>query len=126
MADDADESESPWESPVDHPGRKYEQLADQYDTDETSAAEPDAESEDTGDVPAKLRAKFWVLVLLFNIAIAGLSVGAMFILFESNYGLGSQLVAGGGLLFGYGLYRYRRAKRQIDAGEFSETDTQGN
>lgn len=51
---------------------------------------------------------FWILVIVFNVALMGLSIGPMFIVFQGRWVLGSQLFLGGAILFAYGYYRYRQ------------------
>lgn len=51
---------------------------------------------------------FWILVIVFNVAVMGLAIGPMFIVFRNRWGLGLQLFLGGAILFAYGYYRYRK------------------
>lgn len=110
-----DEEESPgsW--------REHEQVDEQY-------REPDLEGADVGpeiptppdpsenDVDPELARRFWALVLVFNVALLALSLGAMFVVFERNYSLGGQLLLAGGATFGFGVYRYRTAKAHLADG----------
>ncbi|WP_256298877.1 DUF7322 domain-containing protein [Haloarchaeobius salinus] len=59
------------------------------------------------DAPAGLQRKFWVLVLVFNGALLGVSLGAMYVGFRGDWTLGSRLLAGGLVCFGYGVFRLR-------------------
>lgn len=56
---------------------------------------------------------FWGLVVLFNVAILALSVGAMLILFGTDPTLGVQVLLVGLVLAVYGGYRYRDAKATV-------------
>jgi hypothetical protein len=115
---------------VEHPGKKYERIANKYgepvDADEFEIMPeeppiPDRPVHGDSNAPAKLQASFWALVLVFNAALLGVSLGAMFIVFEGNWTLGPQLLIGGVLVFGFGLYRYRQIKRKLDEGELQES-----
>lgn len=55
---------------------------------------------------------FWVLVLVFNVALLGVSLGAMFVVFQREWELGTQLFLAGSILFAYGYYRYRRFRSE--------------
>lgn len=55
---------------------------------------------------------FWKLVVVFNIAILGLSVGPMFVFFEGETQLGLRITVVGAVLFAYGLARYILFRRQ--------------
>lgn len=68
-------------------------------------------SEKAADADPEVSALFWKLVLVFNVAVMGVSLGLMFGVFRNNWELGSQLLAGGLILGGYGFYRYRRFQR---------------
>ncbi len=120
-----DEEESPgsW--------REQEQVDEQY-------REPDLEGSDVGpeiptppdpaenDVDPELARRFWALVLVFNVALLALSLGAMFLVFERDYSLGGQLLLAGAAAFAFGLYRYRTAKEYLadrSDGEASPTET---
>lgn len=59
------------------------------------------------DAPAELQRKFWVLVLVFNGALLGVSLGAMYVGFRGNWYLGSRLLAAGAVCFLYGVFRLR-------------------
>lgn len=68
-----------------------------------------------GDVHPRIRFHFWRLLLVFNVALLGLALGPVLVVFDGNRALGVPVFAGGVLLFAYGLYRYRDAKAEIDA-----------
>lgn len=59
----------------------------------------------TEDVPDELFRAFWASVLLLNVAIAGLSIGAMLIYFRGDYQTGTlALLVGGVAAFGTARY----------------------
>lgn len=120
---DGEESPGSW--------REHEQVEEQY-------REPDPEGSDVGpeiptppdpsenDVDPELARRFWALVLVFNVALLALSLGAMFLVFERDYSLGGQLLLAGAAAFAFGLYRYRTAKAYLadrSDGEASPTET---
>lgn len=100
---------------------RYGDLAEKYQ--EPHEPDPDAigpeipsapdPTEREGEVDPEIRARFWGLVLVFNVALLALSLGAMFIGFEGNLELGGQLLLVGGILGAYGLYRYRSTKAEL-------------
>ena len=79
---------------------------EEFDPDSLGPDPPDiaANAENADPETARL---FWALVMVFNLALLGLSVGAMFIIFLGDWTVGGQLMLGGGILFTYGYYRYR-------------------
>lgn len=70
-----------------------------------SIPDTSASAEDADPATARL---FWALVLVFNVALMAVSLGAMFAVFRDQWQLGTQLFLGGSILFAYGYYRYRR------------------
>jgi hypothetical protein len=73
----------------------------------------DPETPPPDDVDPELQSRFWSLVLIFNVAVLGVSVGGLFILFRDDLAVGVQLVLAGAIVGVYGLYRYRIAKRAL-------------
>ena len=72
------------------------------------------------DAPRELKHEFWSQVLLFNVALFALSLGLMFIGFESRWRVGGGLVAVGLFALVRGLKRYRAVKRDpawVDDGD---------
>ncbi|MFB6135860.1 MAG: hypothetical protein ABEJ04_03795 [Halobacteriaceae archaeon] len=69
--------------------------------DETAAA----------DAPKRLRLRFWLLVVTFDVALLATSVGAMLVAFEGRWGEGAPLFAVGVAAFAVGYYRYRRWRK---------------
>jgi hypothetical protein len=89
-------------------------LDDRYkepDVRERFDLEPEPPSPD--DVDPEVQSRFWSLVLIFNVAVLGLGVGGLFILFRNDLAVGTQLVLAGAVVGVYGLYRYRTAKRAL-------------
>lgn len=100
--------------------RKWDEsefLDDRYtEPDETQPfdVEPDIpEAPAPENADAKLQARFWSLVVIFNITILAVSIGGLFILFRENLELGVQLLFAGLLIGAYGLYRYRTTKESL-------------
>ena len=84
--------------------------------DEESDAEqelaPSIDIPDESAASTELQRKFWSLVLVFNVALGALSIGAMFVGFEGDYQVGGSLLAGGAILAVYGFYKYRVYSRK--------------
>ena len=72
----------------------------------------------------EVTALFWKLVVVFNVALLGLSLGPMFAYFRGNVELGLQLTAGGAILFAYGYFRYRKFVRERDEAQ-AAAETEG-
>lgn len=69
--------------------------------------------------------QFWQLVLVFNVALLALSVGAMFVGFRGNLDLGLKVLAVGVLTFALGLYRYHRFESDRDDAVGSDAEHNG-
>lgn len=69
--------------------------------------DPAIDVPDGSDAPAGLRASFWAVVLLFNIALLLISVGPMFALILGRWRIGGVLFAVGTIAFGFGVRRVR-------------------
>lgn len=91
----------------------------------SSPTDPDQLRARYSDVDPAFRTLFWKIVLLYKLAIVGLSLGVLFVVFDANPTLGSQLALGGGIAFLYGLYLTRKGKAKLDAGEY-DLDDDGN
>jgi hypothetical protein len=72
------------------------------------------------DAPPKLRASFWLLVLLLNLAIGALAVGLMLVGFRGQWETGGALVlvGTGGLALAY--LRFRTVRHKLDQGELTD------
>ena len=79
--------------------------------DEKSDAErelaPSVDVPDESDADPQLQRQFWLLVVVFNVAVMAVSVGAMLAVFRGQWDTGGSLVAGGAILAGYGYFKYR-------------------
>jgi len=60
---------------------------------------------------------FWVLVLVFNVAVAALAIGLMMIAFQGWWDRGLQVTLVGVLAMAYGLFRYYRFREERDGDE---------
>ena len=84
---------------------------DEFDPDSLGPGIPEAPSapEPPQDGSAsEATGLFWKLVVVFNVALLGLSVGPMLIYFEGQVDRGTQVFLVGAIAFGYGYFRYRR------------------
>lgn len=114
----SDGAESEDDSSLFGPTSEYEEIADRYREPEPDDPDlgpdiPEAPDPTTNDVDPELSARFWALVLVFNVALLGIGIGALLAVADGNVELGGQLFAGGCIVFAYGVYRYREAKRQF-------------
>jgi len=87
---------------------------DEFDPSSLGPDIPEAPSPPDIGASSEVAGLFWQLVLVFNIALLGLSVGPMLAYFEGQVDLGLRITAVGALLFGYGVFRYRQFVRQRD------------
>jgi hypothetical protein len=76
---------------------------------------------DGSDAPAELRAAFWILVVVFNLAILAMSVGAMLLGFRGQWTTGGTLLVAGLLAFAFGVVRVRRVQARLGEGRSAET-----
>lgn len=112
----SDRPHEPEEDPLpgeDNPG---ERLIEKYDPT-IDASDPEAEltpDTDDPDVPQETARLFWYLVAVFNVALMGLAVGVMLIVFQDRWSLGGQITLAGAILLAYGIYRYRTYARRED------------
>lgn len=65
------------------------------------------------DTHPRVRFLFWGLVVVFNLAVLGVGVGLLMLVFTDDAVLALQVLAAGLLVLAYGLYRYRGAKREV-------------
>ncbi|WP_459809133.1 DUF7322 domain-containing protein [Halopiger thermotolerans] len=80
-------------------------------------AEVDASTEtalDPSAAPPELVKTFWALVLVINAALLAVSLGILFLVFEGATRRGGALVAGGLVLFGFAVRRYRTYRQSAD------------
>lgn len=97
-------------------------MLDDLVPDEQSDSErelaPSVDVPDESDADPRLQRQFWLLVLVFNVALMALSVGAMLAVFRGQWDTGGSLVGAGTVLTAYGFYKYRvysRADADVDA-----------
>lgn len=60
--------------------------------------------------PSDLRREFWILVGLFNVALLGIGLGVMLLVFEAGSDTAWPVLVGGLAAGGYGYGRYRRGQ----------------
>ncbi|WP_435335495.1 DUF7322 domain-containing protein [Haloarchaeobius sp. TZWWS8] len=73
---------------------------------------PEAPNYEDVDVPGDISFEFWRMVIAFNGALLGLSVGVMFVLFDGNWSLGGRIFLAGLVFFAYGAYRFWKFENQ--------------
>lgn len=76
--------------------------------------EPDLGPDPDVDVPAELARQFWILVVVFNVALLAASVGVMLLVFEGRVRDGGLLLSISGLAFLAGYRGYRRVRATDD------------
>jgi len=98
-------------NPLEEEENAWPDEPEEFDPDSLGPDPPDStphrrSSMTTGkDVPDGLFRAFWTSVLLLNVAIAALSIGAMLIYFLGDYRTGTlALLVGGVAAFGTGKY----------------------
>jgi len=73
---------------------------------------------DESEAPAEVRVAFWSLVVLFNLAILAVAVGAMLVGFQGRVTIGGGLLLAGALAFGIGVYRLNGVRERLgESGE---------
>ncbi|WP_436923935.1 DUF7322 domain-containing protein [Halosimplex amylolyticum] len=104
MSGDADEDD---DGLLGNPERFEPSLGpDVPEVDVPSVPDP-AESTDV-DVDPELRATFWRLVLVFDVAFLAMAVGPMFVFFRGDWATGGPMFVLGVLAFAYGVSQYRQ------------------
>ncbi|PSP55661.1 hypothetical protein BRC82_03485 [Halobacteriales archaeon QS_1_67_19] len=89
---------------VENPGERFVP-----DGSEHSPEPPSAPSFSESAADPELKKQFWSLVLLFNVALFGMSLGVMLIWFEGRWRFGGATFAVGVVAFARGLRGYRAA-----------------
>lgn len=69
------------------------------------------EEESALDADEELRGEFWRQVVLFNVALLGVSLGAMLVGFDGRWLFGAGVFAVGAVAFLRGYARYRTVTR---------------
>jgi hypothetical protein len=85
-------------------------LDDLFGNEESEAERelaPSVDIPDESDADPQLQRQFWLLVVVFNVALMAGSVGAMLAVFRSQWDTGGSLVAASVILTAYGYYKYR-------------------
>ncbi|AEH37493.1 DUF7322 domain-containing protein [Halopiger xanaduensis] len=85
---------------------------DVADADVDAGADASTEmTPDPSDAPPELVKTFWALVLVINAALLAVSLGLLLLVFEGATRRGGALLAGGLILFGFAVRRYRAYRR---------------
>lgn len=126
--DDAGSSgENPFERRVFDVERVADNPVEAFDSIETDTVDDPSTSarfEDV-DIDPGLRRLFLKLALLYKTSIIGVTLGALFLVFEKGPAVGPELLAGSLCLLVYTLHLTRRGKERIDTGEFHDGDSRG-
>ena len=82
------------------------------------------------DADPELKQQFWSLVLMFNVALFGMSLGLMLVGFEGRWQVGGALVAVGAFAFLRAWRRYQHVQREVETdgedAEDGESETDGD
>lgn len=83
-----------------------------YNPLKPQTAVPDSD-DDGNEVPTEIRARFWKLVALLNVAILVFALGVLLLVFRGDLYVGGGSAVVGALMLGYCAIDYRRAKARI-------------
>ncbi|MFP8889115.1 hypothetical protein ACLI4U_05025 [Natrialbaceae archaeon A-CW2] len=108
--------------PSEHEPDEYDPEAEFRDPTSDSLTIPDV-SENAGDTDPQLTTQFWVLVMVIKAALIALSLGTLFLIFQTNQRAGWLFLGGGLLLSIFALRRYRDVAATIEAASGEETTT---
>lgn len=114
-------------NPLEEEENAWPDEPEEFDPDSLAPDPPDStprqrSSVATEDVPDGLFRAFWASVLLLNVALAGLSIGAMLIYFQGDYETGTLVLLVGGVA-AFGTVRYYwlvKTGRLTDGGDGSD------
>ena len=87
---------------------------DEFDPSSLGPDVPTAPDPPDGTPDSEVAALFWKLVVVFNIALLGLSVGPMLAYFDGRVDLGLRVFLVGLVAFVYGTVRYVQFRRNRD------------
>jgi hypothetical protein len=124
-SDDSDDSVAEL-LPEDPPQAEADLLPD--DPAEDLAPDPPTVPDtSTNEVDADLKKRFWSLVLVFNVALFGMSLGAMLVGFRGRWEVGGAIFAVGAFAFLRGWWGYRRVSAETeDSEETDDSESEGN
>lgn len=86
-----------------------------------SVPDPPSPPETEGDVPGDLLKAFWTTVLVFNVALLALSVGALMVAFDVHRSLGAGIFVVGLVSLARGYLKYR----DLQDRDWSESEESG-
>lgn len=110
--------------PSEHEPDEYDPEAEFRDPTSDSLTIPDV-SGNAGNANPQLTTQFWVLVMVIKAALIALSLGALFLIFQTNQQVGWLFLAGGFVLTVFAFRRYRDVTSALgadDAEEATATD----
>ncbi|SFR47401.1 DUF7322 domain-containing protein [Halogeometricum limi] len=86
---------------------------------------PSSEPTEVTDVDEELQRAFWATVVLVNVAVAGISLGAMLLYFRGQLLVGGGAMLVGALAFARAYYFYREFQKSND-GDSADEDGDRN
>lgn len=92
----------------DDPEPERERAPDGPGVDVPTVEPPSVDVPDAEDAPRDLQATFWSLVVQFNVALLGVSLGVMLVAFEGEWFWGGAALLAGLFAFARGYRGYRR------------------
>jgi hypothetical protein len=127
--DDSDDSvaELP---PEDQPQAEADLLpddpAENLGSEDLAPDPPTVPDTSTNEADTELKKRFWSLVLVFNVALFGMSLGLMIVGFRERWKVGGVIFAVGAFAFLRGWRGYRRASAAVENGaETDESEDEG-
>lgn len=120
-ADQSDDSKADWPDDPEADLRPDDPSDGLLPDDPAEGLVPDVSPDSapvTSDADSELQKQFWTVVLLANVALLGLSLGAMLVLFEGRWTLGGAIFGVGAVALARGWLNYREAT----AGSSTDTD----
>ncbi|WP_252700444.1 DUF7322 domain-containing protein [Natronosalvus vescus] len=103
--------------PSEHEPDEYDPEAEFHDPTSDSLTIPQVSAE-PGDAHPQVVTMFWALVLVTKAAVIATSLGLLLLIFQRHTQFGWVLLAGGLILTGFAIYRYR----SFDPAAFSNKD----